>query len=125
MESENPHFVIPFLGLMLCLGAGLVIGLVVISKFFSRLIAKHKGSTFFFVVGLSFGSIASMFLNPDIVQIYFNWGHGKFSAIEFAVGIILLAVGLIGSVLLTKYGLVHEAASKESDEANDEKKENE
>ena len=122
---ENPHFVIPFLGLMLCLGAGLVIGLVVISKLFSRLIAKHKGSTFFFVVGLSFGSIASMFLNPDIVQIYFNWGHGKFSAIEFAVGIILLAVGLIGSALLTKYGLVHEAASKESAEANDEKKENE
>ena len=118
---ENPAFI----GLMLCLAAGLVIGLVVISKIFSSLIAKHKGSTFFFVVGLSFGSIASMFLNPDIVQIYFNWGHGKFSAIELAVGILLIAAGLIGSALLTKYGLVHEAVSKDSAEDNEEKKENE
>lgn len=109
---ENPAFIL----LMLCLGAGLVLGLVVISKFFSRLIAKHKGSTFFFVVGLSFGSIASMFLNPDIVQIYFNWGHGKFSAVEFIIGIALLAVGLTGSALLTKYGLVHESASKDTAE---------
>ena len=104
---ENPAFI----GLMLCLIGGVVIGLVVISKLFSKLIEKHKGTTFFFVVGLSFGSIASMFLNPDIVQIYYGWGHGSFSIAELIIGIALLALGLTGSALLTRYGLVHDNAS--------------
>ena len=106
---ENPLFIV----LIGCLFVGAVVGLIIISKIFSKLIEKHKGTTFFFVIGLSFGSIASMFFNPDTAQVYFNWSQGGFSGVEFAIGIALLAVGLIGSGLLAKYELIHDNGNKE------------
>ena len=111
MDSVHLDYILEhpaFIGLMLCLAGGVAVGLIVISRIFSKLIAWRRAATFCFVVGLSFGSIGSMFLNPDIVQVYFNWAHGSFSIIEFIVGIVLLAVGLTGSILLTRYGLVHD-----------------
>ena len=97
-----------FLLLMICFACGFAAGLVIISKIFSKIVAWNRAATFYFVVGLSFGSIGSMFLNPDIVQIYYNWGHGDFSIIELIVGIVLLIIGLIGSLLLARYELLHE-----------------
>ena len=119
MDSVHLDYILAnpaFIALMLCLVGGFGIGLIIISKAFSKLLAWRRAATFYFVIGLSFGSIASMFLNPDIVQVYFNWGHGGFSVIELIVGIILLGVGLTGSALLTRYGLIHE--SNESNENN-------
>ena len=107
---ENPLFIV----LIGCLFVGAVVGLIIISKIFSKLIEKHKGTTFFFVIGLSFGSIASMFFNPDTAQVYFNWSKGGFSGVEFAIGIALLAVGLIGSGLLAKYELIHDGNEEET-----------
>ena len=109
-----------------CLFVGAVVGLIIISKIFSKLIEKHKGTTFFFVIGLSFGSIASMFFNPDTAQIYFNWSQGGFSGVEFAIGIALLALGLLGSGLLAKYELIHdgnkeEAVAKDEEDKNSDK----
>ena len=106
---ENPLFI----ALIGCLAVGALVGLVIISKIFSKLIENHKGSTFFFVVGLSFGSIASMFFNPDMAQIYFNWSKGGFSGANFAIGMALLLVGLIGSGLLAKYELIHDGKKEE------------
>lgn len=119
MDSVHLDYILAnpaFIALMLCLVGGFGIGLIIISKAFSKLLAWRRAATFYFVIGLSFGSIASMFLNPDIVQVYFNWGHDGFSVIELIVGIILLGVGLTGSALLTRYGLIHE--SNESNENN-------
>ena len=116
---ENPLFIV----LIGCLFVGAVVGLIIISKIFSKLIEKHKGTTFFFVIGLSFGSIASMFFNPDTAQIYFNWSKGGFSGVEFAIGVALLAVGLIGSGLLAKYELIHDG-NKEETVVQDEKDKN-
>jgi uncharacterized membrane protein len=114
MDSVHLDYILAnpaFIALMLCLVGGFGVGLIVISKIFSKLLSWRRTGTFCFVVGLSFGSIASMFLNPDIVQVYFNWGHGGFSVVELVIGIVLLAVGLIGSALLTRYGLIHESES--------------
>lgn len=116
---ENPLFIV----LIGCLFVGALVGLIIISKIFSKLIEKHKGTTFFFVIGLSFGSIASMFFNPDTAQIYFNWSKGGFSGVEFAIGVALLAVGLIGSGLLAKYELIHDG-NKEETVVQDEKDKN-
>ena len=119
MDSVHLDYILAnptFIALMLCLVGGFGIGLIIISKAFSKLLAWRRAATFYFVIGLSFGSIASMFLNPDIVQVYFNWGHGGFSVIELIVGIILLGVGLTGSALLTRYGLIHE--SNENNNSN-------
>jgi uncharacterized membrane protein len=114
MDSVHLDYILAnpaFIALMLCMVGGFGVGLIVISKIFSKLLSWRKTGTFCFVIGLSFGSIGSMFLNPDIVQVYFNWGHGGFSATELVVGIALLAVGLTGSALLTRYGLIHESDS--------------
>ena len=65
-------------------------------------------SAFFLVVGLSLGSIASMFLNPDMWEIYTAWAGGKAFFGDVISGAVLGAVGFIASFLLTKYELKRE-----------------
>jgi hypothetical protein len=63
-----------------------------------------------------------MFLNPDIVQVYFNWSHNGFSIIDFLFGVELLIAGLIISGLLTRYGLIHESdLNKQTNQIDDKK----
>ena len=112
---ENPAFI----GLMVCLGGGFAIGLIIVSKLFSKIIAWRRAATFYFVVGLSFGSIGSMFFNSDMAEVYYSWGNGGFSAVELIIGIVLLVAGLIGSLLLTKYELIHD--SNKNDDIKGEK----
>ncbi len=100
---ENPAV----LGLYICIGGGFLAGLVLISKGFSALISKWRGGTFFFVVGLSLGSIVSMFLNPDMWTVYTEWAESGIDITELIIGILLLAVGFVASFLLTRYELKH------------------
>ena len=127
MDSVHLDYILAnpaFIALMLCMVGGFAAGLIVISRLFARLIAWRRAATFCFVVGLSIGSIGSMFLNPDIVQVYFNWGHGKFSLAELIVGILLLVFALIGSALLTRYGLIHENNLNDNKQLKNKKGEN-
>lgn len=98
---ENPAVI----GLYLCIGGGFLIGLVMISRLFSKLIERRRGATFFLVVGLSLGSIASMFLNPDIWMVYESWGAGMSPTLEIIIGAALGISGFVGSFALTKYEL--------------------
>ena len=98
---ENPAV----LGLYLCIGGGFLAGIVMISRIFSKILEKHRISAFFLVVGLSLGSIASMFLNPDMWEIYMSWAGGKDPALDIVSGAILGVVGFIASFLLTRYEL--------------------
>lgn len=99
---ENPQV----LGLYASIGLGFLAGLILISRFFAILLKKHKASTFFLVTGLSFGSVISMFINPDMWEIYTLWGNGGSGAVtSIIVGVILLAVGFVPSFLLTRYEL--------------------
>ena len=118
---ENPAFI----ALMLCLVGGFAVGMIVISRGFSKLLAWRRAETFCFVIGLSFGSIASMFLNPDIVQVYYNWSNTEFPILEFLLGIELLIAGLMISGLLTRYGLIHESDSNKKSGGAKEQAENE
>lgn len=99
--TQNPAVI----GLYLCIGGGFLIGIVLISKGFSKLIEKRRAPTFFLVVGLSLGSIISMFINPDIWEIYGEWAGGAFAAADLIVGICLLAAGFATSFALTAYEL--------------------
>jgi len=96
---ENPAV----LGLYMCIGGGFLVGLVVISRIFSKIIEKRRAATFFLVVGLSFGSIISMFLNPDMWEIYIKWGDQGVSVAQIVIGAVLLAAGFVASFLLTRY----------------------
>lgn len=97
---ENPEV----LGLYasLCLGFGL--GLVLISRIFSIIIGKWKTGAFFAITGMACGSIISMFINPDMYEIYTSWGDGTSSpVVPVIIGIVLLAIGFTSSYLLTRY----------------------
>ena len=91
-----------------CLGIGFLVGLVAVSRAFSAIISKHKHTAFFMVTGLAFGSIASMFFNTDMYELYLDWASTSVPWLDVTVGVILFAVGVVGSFLLTKYELSHE-----------------
>lgn len=102
---ENPAV----LGLYASIGLGFLAGLVLISRVFSKVLEKHKTTAFFLVSGLSVGSIVSMFINPDVTEVYAEWAAGNGNAVlSIVVGAILLAVGFTASFLLTRYELKHE-----------------
>ncbi len=90
------------------LGIGFLVGIVCVSRLFSAILAKHKVTAFFMVIGLAFGSIASMFLNSDIYALYTLWASTSVPLIEVAIGLVLLASGFVGSLLLTRYELSRE-----------------
>jgi putative membrane protein len=98
---ENPEV----LGLYICIGGGFLGGIVLISRMFSKIIEKHRAPTFFLVVGLSLGSILSMFLNTDMWEIYGSWGEGKDPTVSIIVGVALMIAGFACSLALTKYEL--------------------
>ena len=98
---ENPAV----LGLYVCIGGGFVGGIVLISRLFSKLIEKHRATVFFTVVGLSLGSIFSMFLNADMWEVYTKWSAGENAAPSLVIGALLLAAGFACSFALTKYEL--------------------
>ena len=102
---ENPAV----LGLYASIGLGFLVGLVVISRLFSAILARHKVTAFFLVSGLSIGSIISMFINPDVSEVYAEWAAGGGNpALSITLGAILLAVGFTLSFLLTRYELGRE-----------------
>ena len=102
---ENPAV----LGLYASIGFGFLVGLVVISRLFSAILARHKVTAFFLVSGLSIGSIISMFINPDVSEVYAEWAAGGGNpALSITLGAILLAVGFTLSFLLTRYELGRE-----------------
>ena len=100
---ENPQVI----ALYLCFGGGFAVGLILVSRLFSFLISKWRGATFFFVVGLSLGSIISMFFNLDMWEIYTEWIGGASPLLSLTIGLPLLLVGFVLSLLLTLYELRH------------------
>ena len=101
---ENPQVI----GLYASLGFGFIAGIVLISRLFSAILAKHKTTAFFMITGMSIGSIISMFINPDVYEVYTSWANGSGNPVlSIIIGAVLLAIGFVLSFLLTKYELNH------------------
>ncbi len=97
---KNPEV----LGLYASLMLGFLVGIVLISKLFSMVLVNHKLTAFFMISGMSVGSVISMFINPDVYDIYVLWGKGETSpTLTLIVGGVLLVVGFLLSFLLTRY----------------------
>lgn len=91
-----------------CIGCGFLVGLVSMSKLFSTILSKYKHTAFFAVTGLSFGSIASMFVNTDMYALYASWAEANALPVsDVVIGGIFLVLGFTVSFLLTKYELSH------------------
>ena len=101
---------LPLLGVIGCFGLGCLIGVVLVSKIMSYLLAKHRDSTFFTIIGFIAGSILVLFFNYDIFNYYMCWAGKEFSNInpvwpiyvEIPVGLVILIGCMIGSYLLVR-----------------------
>ena len=89
--------------LYIALGVGFLIGLLGFSKLLTLVFAKARHTAYSMIVGLSLGSILSMFCNGDIVAVYINWSNAGAQILDIVLGVSLFALGLIGAYALVKY----------------------
>ena len=86
-----------------CLGTGFLAGLVGLSKTLSALLAKARKTTFFPIVGMSLGSIVSMFFSTDIIATYKSWSEGSGTpALDITLGVLLFAACTVLSYLFVR-----------------------
>lgn len=98
--QENPAVFLVYGGLAL----GFVAGLLGFSKLLTLLFAKAREGAYFAIVGLSLGSILSMFCNGDILAVYKSWASGGVNPVlDIVLGVLLFAVGVVGAYLLVRY----------------------
>lgn len=98
--KSNPLILV----LYVCLGIGLLIGIFTFSKLLTYLFKKARTTTYYLIVGLSLGSIISMFFNPDIYEIYVSWSKGEGNlALDLPLGLVLLGIGIVVAYLFVKY----------------------
>lgn len=100
----------PLMGVLASFAVGCLIGVVLVSKIMTYLLAKHRDSTFFTIIGFISGSIFVLFFNYDIYNYYLNWSGVEFANInpvlpiylEIPIGIVILALCAFGSYMLVR-----------------------
>lgn len=112
----NPSVLFIYGGLIL----GFLLGIFLFSKLLTYIFGKSRLTAYTMIVGLSLGSILSMFCNGDIVTVYTAWFTGGASggqiALSVGLGVALFAIGAVVSYLLVRY------ERKKSSEAKDEER---
>ncbi len=97
--QENPKIFIIYGALAI----GFIVGALGFSKLLTYIFYKARKTAYCMIVGLSLGSILSMFLNGDIVKVYLSWRTGAPFVLDVVLGVALLAVGVASSYLLVRY----------------------
>ncbi len=85
------------------LGVGLLLGLFTFSKLLTYLFGRARHTSYSLIVGLSLGSILSMFCNGDMMEVYLSWKRGGIEWLDVALGVALFVAGAIGAYLLVRY----------------------
>lgn len=114
--KSNPMIFLVYGGL----GVGFLLGILTFSKVLTFCFNKARSTSYCMIVGLSLGSIVSMFCNGDVMEVYMAWATGGVSTgniwLSVVLGVALFAVGVVLAYLLVRY---------ERKKAAQEKKENE
>lgn len=101
--KSNPMVLLVYGGL----AVGFLLGLLSFSKVLTLLFSKARATSYCMIVGLSLGSILSMFCNGDVMEVYCNWAAGNVSsqtiALSVGLGAVLFAVGAVIAYLLVRY----------------------
>lgn len=104
MESVSldvlTNFDILMVYIMLVLG--FVIGILLFSKIIDKALTNYKKQFFFIICGLSLGSIISIFLGHDCLEIYEVWKNGNMLE-SLIPGIILLITGFAATLAFSLY----------------------
>lgn len=85
------------------LGIGFLLGLFTFSKLLTYLFGKARHTSYSMIVGLSLGSIVSMFCNGDVMEVYLAWARNGVAWLDLVLGVVLFAIGVIGAYALVKY----------------------
>lgn len=85
------------------LGIGFLGGIFCFSKLLTHLFSVARHTAYSMIVGLSLGSVLSMFCNGDIMTVYVGWAQTGVSIADLLLGVALFVVGVIGAYLLVKY----------------------
>ena len=85
------------------LGVGFLLGLFTFSKLLTYLFGKARHTSYSMIVGLSLGSILSMFCNGDIMEVYVRWMQNGVAWLDLALGLGLFIIGVVGAYLLVRY----------------------
>ncbi len=96
---SNPQIFLVYFGL----GIGFLLGIFLFSKLLTYVFSVARETAYFLIVGLSLGSILSMFCNADILAVYVGWAQNGVVAWEIALGILLFIGGVIGAYALVRY----------------------
>ena len=97
--KENPMVLLVYF----CMVLGFVLGLISFSKVLDIIFKKARATAFFMIVGLSLGSLLTLFFNSDIYAVYKEWTASGVDALDLSLGLILFVVGTIVAYLFVKY----------------------
>ena len=97
--KENPLVFLVYAGL----GIGFLLGFFTFSKILTYAFRKARHTAYSMIVGLSLGSIVSMFCNGDV---YVSWCNGSVSggmiALSVILGVVLFAIGSVMAYMLVR-----------------------
>lgn len=100
--KENPLVFLVYGGL----GVGFLLGLFAFSKLLTYVFGRARHTAYSMIVGLSLGSIISMFCNGDVMEVYVSWVNGSVGggmiALSVALGAALFALGTAVAYLLVR-----------------------
>ena len=108
--KSNPLVFLVYAGLAI----GFIGGILAFSKLLTGIFAKARHTAYSMIVGLSLGSILSMFCNGDIVEVYASWAAGGAFVLDVCLGITFFIAGVIGAYLLVRYQRKKDAESNET-----------
>ena len=95
---ENPAIFLVYFGL----GIGLLLGLFTFSKVLTYAFSKARHTAYSLIVGLSLGSILSMFCNGDVIAVYAGWAVNGVAWLDIVLGAGLFVLGVFGAYALVK-----------------------
>ncbi len=103
------------------LAIGFLVGLFVFSKLLTVLFGKARHTSYSMIVGLSLGSILSMFCNGDMMEVYLAWAENGVAWVDLILGVVLFAVGVVGAYWLVRYQRKKDAEEKAAPDVEIEK----
>ena len=90
------------------LAVGFAVGFFLFSKLISVAFERARDTSYSLVVGLALGSLLTMFINAEIVKVYADWAANGVNWLHFALGIVLLAAGVVGAYCLVRVQRKHD-----------------
>ena len=97
--QQNPAIFLVYAGL----AVGFFGGILGLSKLLTNVFTVARHTAYFMIVGLSLGSILSMFCNGDVVAVYLSWVQNGVQIVDLLLGVLLFAIGCVGAWLLVRY----------------------